>query len=66
MKKQKMPFTAEEQRVLQQAEDFVKKQLAGAEGGHDWWHVLRVRNTARTLAQQEAVEIGRASCRERV
>ncbi len=56
MKKQKIPFTAEEQRVLQQAEDFVKIQLAGAEGGHDWWHVLRVRNTARTLAQQEAVD----------
>jgi uncharacterized protein len=53
---EKIDFTEEQKRVLQRAEDFVKKQLAGAEGGHDWWHVVRVRNTARTLAQQEVVD----------
>ena len=53
---EKNDFTAEQKRVLLRAEDFVKEQLAGAEGGHDWWHVVRVRNTARTLAQQEAVD----------
>jgi uncharacterized protein len=53
---EKNDFTAEQKRVLLRAEDFVKEQLAGAEGGHDWWHVVRVRNAARTLAQQEAVD----------
>jgi uncharacterized protein len=53
---EKYEFTERQQHVLRQAEAFVKEQLAGAEGGHDWWHVVRVRNTARTLAQQEAVD----------
>lgn len=49
-------FTVGQQRVLRQVEAFVKEQLAGAEGGHDWWHVARVRNTARTLAKLEAAD----------
>ncbi len=32
---------------------FVKDQLKYAEGGHDWWHILRVWNTAKTIAAVE-------------
>ncbi|MEO7960891.1 MAG: HD domain-containing protein [Ginsengibacter sp.] len=33
--------------------EFVKKELAGAEGGHDWWHIQRVWNNARMIAAGE-------------
>ena len=32
---------------------FVKEVLAGAEGGHDWYHIERVWRTARYLREQE-------------
>lgn len=39
---------------IDQTADFVRKQLAGAEAGHDWWHVLRVWNQVKLLLQHEA------------
>ncbi|MFM1877166.1 MAG: hypothetical protein RLZZ241_32 [Bacteroidota bacterium] len=36
---------------------FVKKQLASAEGGHDWFHVERVYNNAVRIAQTETVNL---------
>lgn len=35
------------------AETFVKTRLNGEGTGHDWWHAVRVRNTARTIQSQE-------------
>ncbi len=32
---------------------FVKSELKNAEGGHDWWHVERVRKIALTIAKKE-------------
>ena len=32
---------------------YVKQVLAGAEGGHDWYHIERVWRTARYLREQE-------------
>jgi len=37
--------------------DFVKKTLADAEGGHDWWHVYRVWQLARHIATTEKVDL---------
>lgn len=34
--------------------DFVRKQLAQAEAGHDWWHILRVWNHVKLLLQHES------------
>lgn len=34
---------------------FVKDELRGAEGGHDWFHIERVYKNARTLAKEEPV-----------
>jgi uncharacterized protein len=39
--------------VIQLTEDFVKRSLQGAEGGHDWWHIYRVRQTAKTIGIEE-------------
>jgi uncharacterized protein len=36
---------------------FVKETLAGAESGHDWWHILRVWNNAKLIAQTEDVDM---------
>lgn len=33
--------------------DFVKETLAGAEGGHDWFHIQRVWNNAKMILEQE-------------
>lgn len=37
--------------------NFVKETLKGAEGGHDWFHIQRVFNNARQIAQNEEVNI---------
>jgi uncharacterized protein len=36
---------------------FVKETLASAESGHDWWHILRVWNNAKLIAQTEDVDM---------
>jgi uncharacterized protein len=36
---------------------FVKEQLAGAEGGHDWFHIERVFNNAILIASEEKCDI---------
>ncbi len=35
---------------------FVKEELKGAEGGHDWFHTLRVFNNAKLIAESENVD----------
>jgi uncharacterized protein len=32
--------------IIAKTTEFVKEELHGAEGGHDWWHTQRVRNLA--------------------
>ena len=39
--------------ILKAAEEFTRQQLDGAEAGHDWWHVVRVRRTAKYICQKE-------------
>lgn len=39
--------------VTEQTVNFVKQQLANAEGGHDWWHIYRVWQTAKSIAIKE-------------
>lgn len=36
---------------------FVKKELANAEGGHDWFHINRVYNNAKNIAKTENVNL---------
>lgn len=39
-----------------ETEQFVRKELANAEGGHDWWHIYRVWKTTRKIAASEDVD----------
>ena len=36
---------------------FVKNTLQGAEAGHDWWHIYRVWQTAKTIGSQEKADL---------
>jgi uncharacterized protein len=47
-------MTSEE--ILAAAEVFVRQRLAGDSSGHDWWHVVRVRNLARVIAREEGAD----------
>jgi len=42
--------------IVDKTKDFVKQTLADAEGGHDWFHVLRVFNNAMLIAKEETVD----------
>ena len=41
---------------VDQTEEFVKESLKGAEGGHDWWHIQRMRQTAKSIAIEEKAD----------
>jgi uncharacterized protein len=41
---------------LEIAEKFVKDRVAGYDGGHDWWHIMRVRRLARFINETENTE----------
>jgi uncharacterized protein len=43
--------------IIQKTIIFVKQQLEGAEGGHDWWHIQRVHNTAKQIAEEETADL---------
>ena len=42
--------------ILQKAEKLVYDKLHAEASGHDWWHAVRVRNTARELAEKEGAD----------
>ena len=42
--------------LIQKTIDFVKKELASAEGGHDWFHTERVHKNAMLIAKEESVD----------
>ncbi len=41
--------------IIKKTIDFVKNTLKNAEGGHDWWHIQRVHNSSKTIAEKEQV-----------
>jgi uncharacterized protein len=43
----------EQEQLIQKTIDFVKQTLAGAEAGHDWFHIERVYKTACTINVKE-------------
>jgi len=42
--------------IINKTKDFVKETLADAEGGHDWFHTLRVYNNALLISKNENVD----------
>jgi uncharacterized protein len=45
------------QQLIDRTVEFVKQRLAGAEGGHDWWHIVRVWSLSKTIGKIEGVDM---------
>jgi len=43
--------------IIEHTISFVKKELANAEGGHDWFHIERVYKNSLLLSKTEAVDV---------
>ena len=43
--------------LIDKTANFVRGTLQNAEGGHDWWHIYRVWNNAKLIAQTEQADI---------
>ena len=43
-------------KLIQKTKEFVKTTLKDAEGGHDWFHILRVYNNTKLIAKNEHVD----------
>jgi uncharacterized protein len=43
--------------LIESTKAFVQESLKGAEGGHDWFHTLRVYNNAKLISKQEDVDL---------
>ena len=41
--------------IIEDAKKFVQQQLTNAEGGHDWFHILRVYNNSLLISKRENV-----------
>jgi uncharacterized protein len=52
-----MEITEEQARVLAAAEDHARTELRHEGSGHDWRHIERVRNLARTIAREEGADL---------
>ena len=46
-----------ENRIINNTTVFVKESLKGAEGGHDWFHIKRVRNLALHIGRKEKCDL---------
>lgn len=45
------------EKLVKDTKEFVKGELANAEGGHDWWHAWRVWKLASRIAQDEKADL---------
>lgn len=45
------------QKIINSTERFVRETLSNAEGGHDWWHIYRVWQSAKHIAKTEEVDL---------
>jgi uncharacterized protein len=41
--------------LIKITEEYVKDKMSGFDGGHDWWHIHRVRNMALLINDREAL-----------
>lgn len=43
--------------IVKKTEAYVRKKMQGEGTGHDWWHVVRVRNIAKMIAREEHADV---------
>lgn len=44
-------------RIIRETEELVRSRLEGEASGHDWWHIHRVANMARRIAEEEQADV---------
>jgi uncharacterized protein len=47
----------QQEQIIAETVAYVQQELSEAEGGHDWWHIYRVWQQARTIAAGEPVDL---------
>lgn len=47
----------EQTKIINEVAEEVKKRLEGEGSGHDWWHIVRVWNTAKHIGTNEGVDL---------
>jgi uncharacterized protein len=47
----------DKRKIIKEVENCVKKELAGDSTGHDWWHIRRVRQMAKVVAEKEGGDL---------
>jgi uncharacterized protein len=52
-----MTTSKAQQQTINNTVQFVKSQLADAEGGHDWWHIYRVWKLSQKIAETENADL---------
>jgi uncharacterized protein len=43
--------------IIQKTSEYVRQKLAGAEGGHDWWHIYRVWKLTKKIGTEEGADL---------
>jgi uncharacterized protein len=43
--------------IVSKTVEFVESKLRGEGSGHDWWHILRVWNNAKTICKEEKADL---------
>ena len=46
-----------EKTVIEKTKEFVRAKLEGEGSGHDWWHIVRVYNTAKCIGEKEKANL---------
>jgi uncharacterized protein len=46
-----------QQEIIRKTSEYVRQTLAGAEGGHDWWHIYRVWKLANKIGTEEGADL---------
>ena len=47
----------DKQKIIEATRDYVEETLKGEGSGHDWWHILRVWNTAKAIGEKEKADM---------
>ncbi|MFA9558859.1 HD domain-containing protein [Evansella sp. AB-rgal1] len=47
----------DKKQIISRTEEFVKSQLNGEGSGHDWWHIYRVTELTKRIAQEERADM---------
>jgi uncharacterized protein len=45
------------EKIIELTVAFVKQTLVDAEGGHDWWHIFRVWQLSKRIAETEIADM---------